>query len=211
MKPSNGVSLLNANPYTATPIKGKFHLESHHSLIWWIMIFDEFTRPVGRNLIRGESPHSVGDTNKLTPSPPAAIVPPNIHQVSKYMPVTRWFKIHDPQFNYRKMLAVPHISIQHPPIIHQVRAAVRLYLSRFTVRRRVWIIRIPCRIITMCIRDQPQMSSICNRAHNYHRPCLYRTRCATIYWSATKSLMWSIQHLIQTYRPKLTIIMHCIN
>lgn len=34
---------------------------------------------VGRNLIRDDSPHSIGDSPKLTPSPPST-VPANIHQ-----------------------------------------------------------------------------------------------------------------------------------
>lgn len=41
-----------------------------------------------RNLMRGESPHNITESPKLTPSPPSN-VPPNIHQVNNFLSTTK--------------------------------------------------------------------------------------------------------------------------
>lgn len=90
------------------------------------------TNPIlGRILMRGESPHSSGDSPKQTPqsSPPPAAVSTGIHQVRSNATVMETSNSH--KRNFRKMSEEPPIST--PPVIRPAKQTARQAMAPRTV------------------------------------------------------------------------------
>lgn len=100
------------------------------------------------------------------------------------------------------MLVAPLTSIRPPQITQPIKLAVLLYRThrlRFhiIIRRKAWIILNRC----TCILGRQPMLSICNRERSSLQPFSFQMKCATKFWPATKSLIWSNQHQIQVNIP----------
>lgn len=96
------------------------------------------------------------------------------------------------------MSAAPRISTRPPEITQQIKRAALLYRTHhwtfpIIIHRKASIIRNRC----TCIPDHRQMLSICSPERSSPRPSSSRTKCATKFWHATRSLIWLNQHRIQ--------------